>query len=72
MRYWTTIIADRSVIACDSEVRKGDELGWFQHGSTIIVFAPDGFALVRQCPRRRDALHSRMGQTADCGSALEC
>jgi phosphatidylserine decarboxylase len=26
-------------------IRKGEELGWFEHGSTIIVFAPDGFAL---------------------------
>jgi phosphatidylserine decarboxylase len=24
---------------------KGQELGWFEHGSTIIVFAPDGFSL---------------------------
>jgi len=24
---------------------KGDEMGWFQHGSTIIVFAPRGFEL---------------------------
>jgi phosphatidylserine decarboxylase len=35
----------RNVIACDSKVRKGEELGWFEHGSTIIVFAPDGFRL---------------------------
>jgi phosphatidylserine decarboxylase len=32
-------------IACDVPVRKGDELGWFEHGSTILVFAPAGFAL---------------------------
>ncbi len=32
-------------IPCASEVRKGEELGWFQHGSTIIVFAPEGFEL---------------------------
>ena len=25
--------------------RKGQELGWFEHGSTIIVFAPRGFTL---------------------------
>ncbi len=25
--------------------RKGQEMGWFQHGSTIIVFAPRGFRL---------------------------
>jgi phosphatidylserine decarboxylase len=24
---------------------KGDELGWFEHGSTIVVFAPSGFQL---------------------------
>jgi phosphatidylserine decarboxylase len=24
---------------------KGEEMGWFQHGSTIIVFAPRGFVL---------------------------
>ena len=28
---------------CDAEVCKGDELGWFEHGSTIIVLTPDQF-----------------------------
>ena len=28
---------------CDASVRKGDELGWFEHGSTIIVLTPDHF-----------------------------
>ena len=32
-------------IDCDAPFRKGDELGWFEHGSTIIVFAPPGFRL---------------------------
>ncbi|MCP5286521.1 MAG: phosphatidylserine decarboxylase [Burkholderiaceae bacterium] len=32
-------------LPCDVPVRKGEELGWFEHGSTIIVFAPPGFAL---------------------------
>jgi phosphatidylserine decarboxylase len=31
------------VFPCDTSVRKGDELGWFEHGSTIIVLAPDHF-----------------------------
>ncbi len=31
------------VFPCDASVRKGDELGWFEHGSTIIVLAPDDF-----------------------------
>jgi len=32
-------------IACDVPITKGDELGWFEHGSTILVFAPAGFTL---------------------------
>jgi phosphatidylserine decarboxylase len=30
-------------IPCSARFDKGDELGWFEHGSTIIVFAPKGF-----------------------------
>jgi phosphatidylserine decarboxylase len=30
---------------CDASFRKGDELGWFEHGSTVIVFVPDGYRL---------------------------
>jgi phosphatidylserine decarboxylase len=29
----------------DAAIMKGQEMGWFQHGSTIIVFAPRGFTL---------------------------
>ncbi len=32
-------------IPCDTALRKGEAMGWFEHGSTIIVFAPDGFTL---------------------------
>jgi phosphatidylserine decarboxylase len=32
-----------TVFPCDASVRKGDELGWFEHGSTIIVLAPEHF-----------------------------
>ena len=34
-----------SELPCQAPVTKGQELGWFEHGSTIIVFAPPGFAL---------------------------
>ncbi len=34
-----------NVFACEAHYRKGEQLGWFEHGSTIIVFAPDGFTL---------------------------
>jgi phosphatidylserine decarboxylase len=32
-------------IPCDAVRQKGDAMGWFEHGSTIIVFAPAGFTL---------------------------
>jgi phosphatidylserine decarboxylase len=48
-----------NVIACDSPYRKGEELGWFEHGSTIIVFAPDGFSL---CENVREGATIRVGQ----------
>ena len=44
---------------CDSAVAKGQELGWFEHGSTIIVFAPRGFAL---CDGTAEGMPVRMGQ----------
>ena len=32
-------------IAADAAFAKGERIGWFEHGSTIILFAPKGFAL---------------------------
>ena len=46
-------------IACNAEFKKGQEMGWFQHGSTIIVFAPKGFALADGIEAGRQI---RMGQ----------
>jgi phosphatidylserine decarboxylase len=48
-----------TVFACDAAVRKGDELGWFEHGSTIIVLTPDRFEF---CDNVRDGARIRMGQ----------
>ena len=31
--------------SCHATLAKGQEMGWFEHGSTIIVFAPPGFVL---------------------------
>ena len=47
------------VIPCAASYTKGQELGWFQHGSTVIVLAPRGFAL---CPGVQDGSRIRMGQ----------
>ena len=30
----------RRTCPCDAALRKGEEMGWFEHGSTIILFAP--------------------------------
>ncbi len=40
-------------------VRKGDELGWFEHGSTIIVLAPDQFEF---CDNVSDQARIRAGE----------
>ena len=38
---------------------KGEEMGWFEHGSTIIVLAPTGFA---RCDDVREGATIRMGR----------
>jgi phosphatidylserine decarboxylase len=48
-----------NVIACDARFTKGQEMGWFQHGSTIIVFAPNGFKL---CDNVGDGTLIRVGE----------
>ena len=48
-----------AAIDCDARFAKGDELGWFEHGSTIIVFAPKGFRL---CDDVREGTVIRMGR----------
>ena len=32
-------------MASSAPYRKGEELGWFEHGSTILLFAPKGHRL---------------------------
>lgn len=48
-----------NVIACDARLGKGEEMGWFEHGSTIIVLAPAGFTLA---PGLVQGLRIRMGE----------
>jgi phosphatidylserine decarboxylase len=49
----------RNVIPCSAQFTKGEEMGWFQHGSTIVLFAPEGFAL---CDHLKEGAVIRMGQ----------
>ena len=44
---------------CNAPFAKGAEMGWFEHGSTIIVFAPRGFALGEAV---REGARIRMGE----------
>lgn len=46
-------------IACEAVLRKGEEMGWFQHGSTIVVLAPIGFTL---CDGIREGVRLRVGE----------
>jgi phosphatidylserine decarboxylase len=48
-----------NAIACDARFAKGAEMGWFQHGSTILVFAPRGFEL---CANAVDGARIRVGE----------
>lgn len=46
-------------VRCAAEFHKGDELGWFEHGSTIVLFAPERFAL---CDNVEDGAKIRVGE----------
>jgi phosphatidylserine decarboxylase len=46
-------------IPSDAVFGKGQEMGWFEHGSTIIVFVPKGFEL---CPGVAEGSPIKMGQ----------
>jgi phosphatidylserine decarboxylase len=48
-----------NVILCDAALRRGEEMGWFEHGSTIIVFAPPGISLAREV---QEGAKVRMGR----------
>src|SRR3977135_292571 len=36
-------------IECNARLAKGEEMGWFEHGSTINVFVPPGVSLCARC-----------------------
>lgn len=46
-------------MACEANFVKGEELGWFQHGSTILVFVPKGFTID---PTIQEGTQIKMGQ----------
>jgi phosphatidylserine decarboxylase len=46
-------------LPCHATYEKGEEMGWFEHGSTILVFAPPGIAL---CEGLASGQQVRMGE----------
>jgi phosphatidylserine decarboxylase len=48
-----------NVIACDTRLAKGEQMGWFEHGSTAVLFAPADFAL---CDGVTEGATIRMGE----------
>jgi phosphatidylserine decarboxylase len=46
-------------IPCAAEYLKGQEMGWFEHGSTILMFVPPGYALAEGVETSQQI---RMGQ----------
>ena len=46
-------------LACTARLAKGAEMGWFEHGSTIVVLAPAGFTV---CPGLAEGDRLRMGE----------
>ena len=53
-------------LPCDARFAKGQEMGWFEHGSTIIVFAPPGFALADGRRARARAPHGPAAAASAC------
>lgn len=52
-------------IACSAALKKGEEMGWFEHGSTIIVFVPRTWHLA---PGIESGARIRAGQALLCRS----
>jgi phosphatidylserine decarboxylase len=60
MRY-----AGPKAIACDAHFERGQEMGWFQHGSTVIILGPPGMGL---CDGLTQGSTVRMGQALLCAT----
>jgi phosphatidylserine decarboxylase len=39
------LVRGANFFSCTAAYARGEEMGWFEQGSTIVVLAPDGFAL---------------------------
>jgi len=48
-----------NAIPCDARLAKGEQMGWFEHGSTAVLFAPADFVL---CDGVQEGATIRMGE----------
>ena len=48
-----------NIIPCNANIKKGEEMGYFQHGSTIIIFASEHYQL---CDSLQQGSPIKMGQ----------
>jgi phosphatidylserine decarboxylase len=44
---------------CNAQLAKGQEMGWFEHGSTVILLVPAGFVMQKAL---QEGSHVKMGQ----------
>ena len=47
------------VLPCAAALARGEEMGWFEHGSTIVVLAPPGYTIP---PGLKEGARLRMGE----------
>ena len=47
------------LIPCAAQLQRGEEMGWFEHGSTLLAFVPAGFA---SAPDPLEGSRVRVGQ----------
>jgi len=58
---------------CQAHASKGQELGWFEHGSTIIVFVPAGFTLAEGiAPGARIRMGQALMRLPQAAAAVPC
>jgi phosphatidylserine decarboxylase len=50
---------DPHVIPCAAQFRKGEEMGWFEHGSTIIMLVNEDLSI---CDNIKEGAIVRMGE----------
>lgn len=61
----------RNRFECDARYAKGEEMGWFEHGSTILVFSPDA-ACFSVTPPTSSVIHagSALGRFRRLGPSI--